>query len=143
MVTKVARREDVESEAAKPMLWFRHDVDAHDDLKCKRLLRRLGMAGYGRWWRLLEIIYAESGHAISVEDAEDAEMLADDLCMESTDELADFLGTLADIGLIEMPGDGTVRGNQRAQDEQVRFGINRVNGKLGGRPRKTAVKTDH
>ena len=138
----MASQAEIAAEAAKPMDWFKHDADAYADIKCRRLLRRLGMAGYGRWWRLCEIMASTNGHRPSVESEEDAEILAEELQLDSVSELMDYLQTLADVGLIVMPGDGTIA-SERMLSNATTFGTNRANGKLGGRPRKSPVKTDH
>ena len=124
------------------MEWFKHDANAYSDIKCRRLLRRLGMAGYGRWWRLCEIMASTNGHKPSIETEEDAEILAEELQLDSVSELIEYLRVLVDVGLIDMPGDGTISSG-RMMSNALTFGTNRANGRLGGRPRKTAVKTDH
>lgn len=138
----MAARNEIEAEAAKPMDWFKHDASAYSDIKCRRLLRRLGMAGYGRWWRLCEIMASTNGHKPSIETEEDAEILAEELQLDSVHELMEYLRVLVDVGLIQMPGDGTVS-SDRMMSNALTFGTNRANGKLGGRPRKRPVKTDH
>lgn len=138
----MATAREIEEEAAKPMDWFKHDADAYADIKCRRLLRRLGMAGYGRWWRLCEIMASTNGHRPSLESEEDAEILAEELQFDTVPELMEYLRVLADVGLIDMPGDGTVS-SERMLSNATTFGTNRANGKLGGRPRKRPVKTDH
>ena len=137
----MATQREIDDAAARPMEWFKHDTHAHADIKCRRLLRRLGMAGYGRWWRLCEIMADTSGHRPSVESEEDAEILAEELQLDSIGELMDFLTTLCRVGLIVMPGDGTIYSERMLSNAET-FGRNRANGKLGGRPRKSPVKTD-
>lgn len=41
--------------------WFRHDSNAHDDIKQKRLLRSVGLSGLGLYWYLVELIYQNGG----------------------------------------------------------------------------------
>jgi len=36
--------------------WFKHFTDASDDEFIAELENRFGLAGYGRWWKLLEIV---------------------------------------------------------------------------------------
>ena len=119
------------------MEWFKHDASAYADIKCRRLLRRLGMAGYGRWWRLCELLAATDGHRLDLSSDEDRELYAEELQFDSTDELADFLVTLSEVGLIQMPGDGTIY-SDRMLSNALTFGTNRANGRLGGRPKKKA-----
>ena len=138
----MASAREIEAEAAKPMDWFKHDSNAYADIKCRRLLRRLGMEGYGRWWRLCEIMASTNGHKPSIESEEDAEILAEELQFDSVGELVEYLQVLVDVGLISMPGDGCIWSERMLSNAET-FGVNRANGKLGGRPRKSPVKTDH
>ena len=138
----MATSNEIEEEAARPMAFFPHDSGAAHDIKCRRLIRRLGMAGYGRWWRLCELLAETDGHRLSIEAVEDAELYAEELQLDGPGELTDFLVTLRDVGLVEMPGDGTVSSERMSRNADY-FGERRANGKRGGRPRKSPVKTNH
>lgn len=131
---------EVEAEALKPMDWFRHDADAASDIKCRKLVRRCGMAGYGRWWRICELMASSTGHAVSVRTEEEAEMLADDLDFDGTAELVDFLSCLCEIGLLSGMGDGEFS-SERMMESAMAVGKKRAAGRFGGRPRKDALKT--
>ena len=48
----------VAERAREPMAFFSHDSHAASDIKCRRLIRRFGMEGYGRWWLLCELLAA-------------------------------------------------------------------------------------
>lgn len=91
---------EVQEAARRPMLYFPHDADAASDIKCKRLVRRAGMAGYGRWWRLCELMAQMDGHAVPFETAEDREVLAEELQL-APEECQGFVATLADVGLVD------------------------------------------
>lgn len=138
---------EVQKAAAAPMVYFPHDADAANDIKCRRLIKRLGFDGYGRWWRLCELMASTTGHAVPVETDEDWEILGEVLGYGTggafDDELAAedakrFVSTLIDIGLLTRTQDGKVE-NSRMQNNAAYFGKQRVNGKRGGRPRKDAV----
>jgi len=43
----------------KEIIYFSHDVDAHDDPKCVLLTAELGLEGYGAYWLLLEMLYTQ------------------------------------------------------------------------------------
>lgn len=122
---------DIEAAAENPLKYFSHDSHAAEDTQCRRLLRRCGMEGYGRWWRLCELLASEKGHRISVKDAEDEELLAESLFFDGTDELGAFLITLSDCGLISMPGDGFISA-QMVTDASMYFGKKRASGGKGG-----------
>lgn len=131
----MASAREIEAEAARPMKYFSHDSNAAQDIKCRRLLRRLGMEGYGRWWRLCELLAATDGHRLSIETEEDAEIIAEELHLDGHQELMKYLQVLADVGLVQMPGDGTVWSERMLTNAEY-FGKLRANGKRGGRPRK-------
>ena len=133
----MATAREIEAEAARPMKYFSHDSNAAHDIKCRRLLRRLGMEGYGRWWRLCELLAATDGHRLSIETEEDAEIIAEELHLDGHQELMRYLQVLVDVGLIHMPGDGYVWSERMLTNAEY-FGKLRANGKRGGRPRKNA-----
>ena len=72
------------------MEWFRHDYNAHDDIKQKRLLKKSGLSALGLYWYLVELLYQNNGH-----------MSDSDLRLEA--ELVDgeqFLDPIREFGLL-------------------------------------------
>ena len=128
----MATQREIEKEAARPMKYFSHDSNAAQDIKCRRLLRRLGMEGYGRWWRLCELLAATDGHKLSIETEEDAEIIAEELHLDGHQELMQYLQVLVDVGLIHMPGDGYVWSERMLTNAEY-FGKKRAAGRKGGR----------
>ena len=57
----MSRGADAASLALEPMRYFSHDSDAREDMKCRYLRSRYGMAGYGRWWVLCEMLAQQRG----------------------------------------------------------------------------------
>lgn len=133
----MATEREIQRESARPMKYFSHDSNAASDIKCRRLLRRLGFEGYGRWWRLCELLAATDGHKLNIETEEDAEIIAEELHFDGCNDLIEYLSVLVDVGLIHMPGDGSVW-SERMMNNAEYFGKLRANGKRGGRPRKDA-----
>ena len=43
------------------MEWFKHDVNAHDDIKIRKLVRMHGMQAYGFYWYIVELLYSNGG----------------------------------------------------------------------------------
>lgn len=132
----MATAREIEAEAARPMKYFSHDSNAAQDIKCRRLLRRLGMEGYGRWWRLCELLAATDGHRLSIETEEDAEIIAEELHLDGHQELMRYLQVLVDVGLIHMPGDGYVWSERMLTNAEY-FGKKRAAGRKGGRSVKS------
>ena len=122
---------EIEEGAAKPMAFFPHDTNASQDMKIELLLDDFGMAGYGRWWRLCELLGAADGHRIEMGNARVAKVVARNLMFESVGELMEFVTELADIGLIEMPGDGFISSRRMDRNAEY-FGRKRAAGRKGG-----------
>ena len=57
--------------STKPLAFFRHDANSAEDRKIKFLLKRHGMEGYGRWWRLCEILASEQDQQLEMQTEED------------------------------------------------------------------------
>jgi hypothetical protein len=132
--------EEVEKQAARPLPYFSHDSDAASDIKVRRLLKRCGFEGYGRWWRLCELMAQTDGHAVPVSTEEDAEILADELGFDATFDLMAWLNLVEDVGLIDGDrlGEGevwSVRMGKNAEFVGRQRAAGKRNGKLGGRPK--------
>ena len=128
--------QEVQDASMAPMGYFSHDADAAMDIKCRRLIHRLGYEGYGRWWRLCELMASTTGHAVPCATEEDRTLLCDELRCDD-DELSTLIDTLSDVGLI--PRDVACAGriaSERMTENALYFGRRRVNGRRGGRPRK-------
>lgn len=136
----MATRQEVEAEAAKPLAWFQHDTDAANDMKLEQVIDEFGMVGYGRWWRLCEMLAAETGHRLEVGNERVARIMARRLKC-STADMMKFIIFLADVGLVTMPGDGYIS-NERMNRQAELTGARRANGKLGGRPRRSARQNE-
>lgn len=131
----VSEAEAVEA-GARPLEYFGHDAFASSDMKCRRLIKRLGVEGYGRWWLLCELLASTDWHRLDVSDEEVMELAADSL-MCGEEEAREFLDTAAALGLIdpELYADGIVSSDRMCRNAAA-VGSKRVGGKNGGRPRK-------
>jgi len=76
--------------------WFRHDTDARNDIKIRRLLRDNDRASLGAYWMCVEIIYQNEGYA-------DEAAVTEELSFYNMDE---FIPAMIDLDLIERTGDG-------------------------------------
>jgi len=67
------------------MNWFKHDTDATQDAKVKKLLIRYGAIGYAIYFHCLELIAAETSETnITFELEHDSEIIADNLHIKGT-----------------------------------------------------------
>lgn len=81
--------------------WFKHDVDAVYDPKVRKLIRRYGAEGYGRYWALLEAL-AKDADGLEVASEEDWSTVAE-YCLFDFDQIVEtqeFVTFLAKIGLL-------------------------------------------
>lgn len=84
------------------MQWFKHDTDANQDAKLKRLRMRYGMEGYGLYWYCLEQIASKvSKHNLTFELEHDAEILAHDTGLH-VDHVTEMMSYMVEIGLFEL-----------------------------------------
>ena len=135
----MATRQEIEAEAAKPLAWFQHDTDAANDMKLEQVIDEFGMVGYGRWWRLCEMLAAETGHRLEVGNERVARIMARRLKC-SVSDMMKFVIFLHDVELVTMNGDGFIS-NERMNRQAERTGTNRANGRRGGRPKRRAEDT--
>lgn len=126
-------------ETPKPIAWFRHDSDAHDDPAVAALLMDPdGLRFYGMYWLLVERMAARDGHFYKLATERDWAVLARDLTLYPRSEedmatLHDFLDTLAELGLINQSvyGDGYVE-SARLSRNCAEVGMGRASKRLAG-----------
>lgn len=136
-------RTDMEARSLEPMAFFPHDSNAAGDIRCRKLMRRFGVEGYGRWWLLCELLAATSGHALPMAEEDDVYVVAEALRfqsnsfgdMQAVEDCRAFVEALVEIGLLRVNGEGEVY-SQRMMRNGEYFGRQRANGAKGGRPRK-------
>lgn len=71
--------------------WFRHDTDARNDIKIRKLLRDNDRAALGAYWMCIEIIYQNEGYA-------DEAAVTEELSFYNMDE---FIPAMISLDLIE------------------------------------------
>ena len=109
--------------------WFRHDINAHDDLKIRKLLRNYGECAYGAYWLIVELLYQEGGSA-------SADVISDTFELMSSPNMKEIL---AQSGLFQIGEDGSWSSNRvkeeiafteesrkRAAENGRKGGINRA-----------------
>lgn len=85
----------------KKMKWFKHDSDASNDSKLKKLRLKYGAQGYGIYWYCLELIARNvEKHNLTFELEHDAELIADDFKL-STDLVQHIMTYMVELGLFE------------------------------------------
>ena len=83
------------------MRWFKHDSDAGNDAKLRKLRIKYGAQGYGIYWYCLELIARNvEKHNLTFELEHDAELIADDFKL-STELVQEMMVYMVNLGLFE------------------------------------------
>lgn len=83
------------------MKWFKHDSDASNDAKLKKLRLKYGAQGYGIYWYCLELIARNvEKHNLTFELEHDAELIADDFKL-SSDLVQHIMTFMVELELFE------------------------------------------
>lgn len=86
------------------MKWFKHDADAGQDAKLRRLILKYGAQGYGIYWYCLELIARNvEKHNLTFELEHDAELIAADFNI-SHELVQDMMTFMVKLGLFENSG---------------------------------------
>lgn len=86
--------------------WFRHDTDARNDIKIRKLLRDNDPGALGAYWMCVEMIYQSGGYA-------EETAIAEELSFYNMDK---FIPALVEHGLLEDVGNGVLT-SQRVLSE--------------------------
>lgn len=93
-----------EQAKSDPLDWFKHDNDAHKDQGLRLLIVSRGMAAYGLYWCLMEVLAAQENHLYDVSTEIGWQLLARDLSpgveVMGAGECMDFIRALAELGLV-------------------------------------------
>lgn len=83
------------------MKWFKHDSDAGNDAKLRKLRIKYGAQGYGIYWYCLELIARNvEKHNLTFELEHDAELIADDFKL-SGELVQEMMTYMVNLGLFE------------------------------------------
>ena len=92
------------------MDWFKHDINAHEDIKIRKLKRMHGMAAYGVYWELVELMYSKGG------TLPESSILDEIMLMGIPEEDAeDMVDSFLDLGLFR--SDGETWTSDRVEEE--------------------------
>lgn len=93
------------------MNWFKHDTDATQDAKIKKLLIRFGAIGYAIYFHCLELIAAEtSDNNLTFELEHDSEIIASNLFIKDetgksgVEIVEDIMRYIVNLGLFQEAG---------------------------------------
>lgn len=86
--------------------FFRHDVNAQQDLKIRRIIRDHGYEGYGVYWHIVEILYMSNGSAPYADIKAEVSGIAS----------VSILDSLIDSGLLHMTDDNMLVSDRIARE---------------------------
>ncbi|MDP2651376.1 MAG: DUF4373 domain-containing protein [bacterium] len=102
----------------KDAFWFKHDANAHNDLKIRALLKRFGWQGYGWFWFLIETLRDGTDYHLPNDDFT-IEALAGDMGVD-IDEAKRFISYLIKIQLLSVDGDNQLFSKRLSSDMAVK-----------------------
>ncbi len=82
--------------------FFSHDFDASNDLKIQALLKKFGFEGYGKYWKLVELMAQHNG----VLEDDHFDIVSFALDFEEQDEFMEFVGFCVNRGLFVLDETG-------------------------------------
>lgn len=82
------------------MKWFKHESDAHTNLKLQQVIGRFGMEAFGYYWFLLEIIGKE-GENFRLTNGKNWIIFAENWTRIAVKRQQEYLNFFADINLID------------------------------------------
>tara|TARA_R110000772_G_C13310322_1_gene440462 strand:- start:40732 stop:41592 length:861 start_codon:yes stop_codon:yes gene_type:complete len=83
------------------MQWIKHDTNANQDAKLKRMRMKYGLEGYGLYWYCLELVGAEvSQTKLTFELEHDAEIIAFDTGIHH-ERVNEMMAYMVNLGLFE------------------------------------------
>ena len=120
------------------MEWFKHDIDAHDDIKIRKLVRMHGLKAYGLYWYLVELLY-KSGGLMSQDSILDESLL---MGMEE-DEAVDVMDSFIELGLFQSSDEGWTSKRVQSSLEEANSISEKMRGLANSRwEMRTACTTD-
>lgn len=108
----------MEEERGKPLAYFPHDADAFEDDSLYQLWEEEGYEGYGKWWRLCELLADRKGHGYPVRGG--FGRLAYDMRLE-VEECERFIRRLLALHLLSeesLEGAGMVRSKRMMANDE-------------------------
>jgi len=109
-------------------LWIKHDARSRLDPKMARFLKLCGMAGYGIFWAIIEILHYQNDHQINLDS--EVQGIADMLNL-SGETLQGVVDTAIAVGLFRVEGRSFFQARLK-QEQAERSRTKQTAGRLGG-----------
>ena len=115
-----------------PIPWVKHEAANAGNPCMNQLINVAGMGGYGRYWRLVELLSGTSTHTIPSPSEQGYKRYSLGLGFADESEFEEYIALLIDLDLV------AVDSNERryiplVDDTALAVGKSRYNGSKGGR----------
>lgn len=127
---------------AKETYYFSHDSNAIVDTKILNMRSDYGMEGYGLFWAIIEMLRNEENYKLEYSNNT---YRAVKTLTNTTIDVEQYINDCINDYQLFKAEDGFFYSNslmRRMQEKDNKKRINQENGKLGGRPRKTEIKSN-
>lgn len=114
-----------------PIPWAKHEAANAANPCVNQLIDVAGFEGYGRYWRLFELLLADASHSVPHRDEQGYKRYMFGLGFADAESFETFLGLLLDLDLIAADESGR-RYIAVIEDAALAYGQRRYNGGKGG-----------
>lgn len=115
-----------------PIPWVKHEAKSAGDPCKAQLIALVGLEGYGRWWRLVELVADNPSHSIPRHDEKGYKAYLLGLMFTDAEEFEGFISTLLDLDLVITDEYGR-RVIPLVEAAALDVGMSRLNGSKGGK----------
>lgn len=119
-----------------PIPWVKHAADNAGNPCINQLIEFVGYEGYGRYWRLIELLLGTEAHSIPSFGEQGYKRYTLGLRFAKADDFEEFIGLLVDLDLAAVDKNGR-RYIPLVDEAAFSVAKNRFNGSKGG---KTAAR---
>lgn len=122
-----------------PISWVKHRADSLNNPCMAQLVSFAGLEGYGRYWRLVELLADSPLHCIPTKEEQGYKSFMLGMQFTDVEEFECFVSTLLDLDLARLDQYGR-RVIPLVESAALDVGMSRLNGSKGGRTAATNRK---
>ena len=115
-----------------PISWVKHEANNAGNPCMAQLIALTGFEGYGRFWRLVELLSDNSSHAIPRHDEQGYKTYLLGLMFTDAADFESYIATLIDLDLAAIDDYGR-RVIPLVEASALSVGMSRYNGSRGGK----------
>ncbi len=115
-----------------PIPWVKHEAKNAGDPCIMQLISTMGFEGYGRFWRLVELLSNNPLHTIPLRNEQGYKSYLLGLGFTEPEPFETFISTLIDLDLVTVDEQGR-RLIPLVESAALSVGMSRYNGRKGGK----------